>query len=93
MSNGFDMEASFQKLMHFTFPTYQGKRIEKVSGGYKVFDITHPTWEGATKAVDQFYENFPIPKPHCQRAIEGKIPCINQCDHCREYFKQLNNLK
>jgi|SRR5882762_11803205 len=29
------------------------------------------------------------PKPHCQRAIEGKSPCINQCDHCKEYFKPL----
>lgn len=28
-------------------------------------------------------------KPHCQRAIEGDTLCINQCDHCIEYFRPL----
>ena len=53
---------SFSKLMHFAFPVYLNKRIERKKDGFEVFGVTHPTWEEATKAVDEFYENFPQPK-------------------------------
>lgn len=58
MNKGFDIEGSFQRLLHFAFPVYLNKRIERTADGYKVFDTTYSTWEEATHAVDEFYENF-----------------------------------
>jgi hypothetical protein len=26
---------------------------------------------------------------YCQRQIEGESMCIEQCDHCKEYYKPL----
>jgi len=26
---------------------------------------------------------------HCQREIEGRSKCTNQCEHCKEYYKPL----
>ena len=26
---------------------------------------------------------------YCQRDIEGELICYNQCDHCKEYYKPL----
>lgn len=26
---------------------------------------------------------------YCQRDIEGESQCRNQCDHCKEYYKPL----
>jgi hypothetical protein len=28
---------------------------------------------------------------YCQRQIEGESMCIEQCDHCREYYKPLES--
>lgn len=28
---------------------------------------------------------------YCQAHIEGKSKCETQCDHCKEYFKPLEN--
>lgn len=28
---------------------------------------------------------------YCQREIEGESKCINQCSHCKEYYKELDN--
>ncbi len=28
---------------------------------------------------------------YCQRDIEGELPCEEQCEHCKEYYKPLNN--
>lgn len=28
---------------------------------------------------------------YCQSEIEGNRKCIDQCDHCQEYYKPLEN--
>lgn len=54
-----DIGEAYNRLMSLSFPRYRNKIIELNPEGYMVFSTQYPTWEEATKAVDEFYIKFP----------------------------------
>lgn len=35
---------------------------------------------------------FYNPRFYCQRQIEGRSKCTQQCEHCKEYYQTVENL-
>jgi hypothetical protein len=46
--------------------------------------------KGAPKDYPNF-RNITTKKFYCQSKIEGRFTCNNQCEHCEEYYKPLEN--
>ena len=61
------------------------KDLEKISD-----ELVASLTKGASKDYPNF-RNITTKKFYCQSKIEGRFTCNNQCEHCEEYYKPLEN--
>lgn len=52
MNNNTNLSSSFNKLIANYFPKYKGVTIERVPDGFMVFGRKYPSWEKATKLIN-----------------------------------------
>ena len=46
-------------------------------------------WLLSMELTQKFSKHLEFEGFYCQREIESQSKCTNQCDHCKEYYKPL----